>query len=79
MIVIKDELSRPVSTGPTEYECAVHAVQEIKRTLDATKALKNGDYHKFGELMNDSHKTLKYVYYIDINMCSFLFQRIVSS
>ena len=69
MIVIKDELSRPVSTGPTEYECAVHAVQEINRTKDAAKALRNSEYRQFGKLMNDSHKTLKYVYYMDINMC----------
>lgn len=62
--VIKDELSRPVSTGPTEYECAVHAVQEINRTKDAAKALRNSEYRQFGKLMNDSHKTLKELYQV---------------
>ena len=63
---VKPLLSSPVSDGPTEYECSIHVVQEIKRTIEAKDVLRNDDFRQFGRLMNDSHMTLRYE--IDI-MC----------
>lgn len=36
-----------------------HVVTEIKRTIDAVEALEKGDLKKFGQLMNESHDSLK--------------------
>ena len=33
---------------------------EIQRTTDAVQALEGGDYKKFGELMTQSHNSLRY-------------------
>ena len=38
---------------------ARHAVYENQRTLKAKKALSDGDLQTFGQLMNDSHASLK--------------------
>jgi len=38
---------------------AKHAVYENQRTIEAVKALKDGDIKKFGELMNQSHVSLR--------------------
>lgn len=38
---------------------AKHAVYENQRTIAAVKALKEGDITKFGELMNQSHVSLR--------------------
>lgn len=38
-----------------------HVITEIKRTQDAVKALKKNDYGVFGELMVESHKSLRYM------------------
>jgi len=38
---------------------AKHAVYENQRTLDAVKALKAGDLEKFGQLMKESHISLR--------------------
>ena len=42
-----------------EYARARHVVTEIQRTTDAVQALTDGDYLKFGQLMSDSHKSLR--------------------
>ena len=44
---------------PVEYSRARHVVTEIQRTSDAVLALREGDYQKFGQLMTDSHKSLR--------------------
>lgn len=36
-----------------------HVVTEIQRTMDAVSALEIGDFDKFGQLMNESHDSLK--------------------
>lgn len=36
-----------------------HVVTEIQRTIDAAVALEKGDFNKFGQLMNESHDSLK--------------------
>lgn len=46
---IKDEIRR---------KRAKHAVYENRRTVHATEALKKGDMKTFGELMNESHRSL---------------------
>jgi galactokinase len=44
---------------PVEYSRARHVVTEIQRTSDAVRALTDGDYLKFGQLMTASHKSLR--------------------
>jgi galactokinase len=48
--VIKDDMER---------RRAKHAVYENRRTLSALDALKNGDLETFGDLMNQSHVSLR--------------------
>lgn len=38
---------------------ARHVITEIQRTLEASVALENGDLLKFGNLMNESHNSLR--------------------
>ncbi|WP_096437190.1 galactokinase [Alteribacter populi] len=45
--------------NPTVLKRAKHAVYENQRTIQALQALKNDDLSRFGELMNDSHTSLK--------------------
>ena len=54
-------MSAPVPDGPTRYQCALHAVTETSRTIEAIDVLKKRDFVKFGQLMNDSHTSLKFV------------------
>ncbi|WP_439425682.1 galactokinase [Oenococcus alcoholitolerans] len=44
---------------PTLVKRARHAVYENQRTIIAKQALIDGDLEKFGQLINDSHKSLK--------------------
>lgn len=44
---------------PVRVRRARHAVTENQRTLQAVDALKGGDLRKFGQLMNESHMSLK--------------------
>ncbi|MEK4666808.1 galactokinase [Niallia sp. FSL R7-0271] len=44
---------------PVNLLRAKHAVYENARTLEALSALNNGDLNRFGELMNQSHVSLK--------------------
>lgn len=50
----KDVIKDPVKT-----KRAKHAVAENQRTIEAVKALKSGDIIRFGELMNQSHVSLR--------------------
>lgn len=43
-----------------EFRRARHVVSEIQRTCEAVQALNAGDYSKFGELMVESHNSLRY-------------------
>ena len=50
------------SRGPlteTEYVRARHAVTEMKRVLDCVQALSDSDFAKVGELINQSHASLR--------------------
>jgi galactokinase len=46
-------------SSPVQRKRAKHAVYENQRTIQAVKALKQGDLKKFGELMIASHTSLK--------------------
>jgi galactokinase len=46
-------------TDETAHRRARHVVGEVQRTKDAVEALKNGDIVKFGQLMNQSHVSLR--------------------
>jgi galactokinase len=41
---------------------ARHVITENARTLESVRALKSGDIARFGELMNESHESLRYDY-----------------
>jgi galactokinase len=43
----------------TEYIRARHAVSEMKRVLDCVQALSDGDFVKVGQLINESHISLR--------------------
>ena len=42
------------------YRRARHVIGEIKRTEEAATALENNNYKRFGELMVESHNSLRY-------------------
>lgn len=44
------------------YRRAKHAISEIARTIEAANALSANDLAKFGQLMNQSHDSLRCVY-----------------
>jgi galactokinase len=46
-------------TDEVAYHRARHVVGEVQRTVDAVKALQQGDIEKFGVLMNQSHISLR--------------------
>ncbi len=46
-------------TDPVEQKRAKHAVYENQRTIEAVSALKAGNIERFGELMNQSHISLR--------------------
>ncbi len=48
-----------IFTDKTIYRRALHVVSEIERTKQAVVALKNNDIAVFGELMNQSHNSLR--------------------
>jgi galactokinase len=43
----------------TEYIRARHAITEMKRVLDCVEALSSGDFVKVGQLINQSHQSLR--------------------
>lgn len=53
------EANKDLITDPIEQKRAKHAVYENQRTIDAVAALKAGNITRFGELMNQSHVSLR--------------------
>ncbi|HIZ81990.1 MAG TPA: galactokinase [Candidatus Mediterraneibacter pullistercoris] len=53
------EAAKDIITDPVQLKRAKHAVYENQRTIDAVAALKDGNITKFGELMNQSHISLR--------------------
>ena len=53
------EANRSTIGDPVKERRAKHAVYENQRTIRAVQALKAGDLKRFGELMNESHISLR--------------------
>jgi len=53
------EANRPVIADAVLEQRAKHAVYENQRTIQAVKALQDNDVKRFGELMNQSHISLR--------------------
>jgi galactokinase len=53
------EANKHLLTDPDMQRKAKHAVYENQRTIEAVKALKDGDLTRFGELMKESHVSLR--------------------
>ena len=51
--------SARATLSETEYIRAHHAITEMKRVLDCVDALGSGDFVKVGQLINDSHRSLR--------------------
>ena len=46
-------------SDPVQLKRARHVITEIQRTERAVEALERRDYHSFGQLMNESHDSLR--------------------
>ena len=53
------EANKHLLTDPDMQKKAKHAVYENQRTIEAVKALKEGNLEHFGELMRQSHESLR--------------------
>ena len=53
------EKFKNVIEDPVKEKRAKHAVYENQRTIEGVKSLKEGDIQKFGQLMNQSHISLR--------------------
>ena len=53
------DANKELITDPVQFKRAKHAVYENQRTIDAVAALKDNDIARFGELMNQSHISLR--------------------
>ena len=53
------EANKDLITDPVQLKRAKHAVYENQRTIDAVAALRDGNIGKFGQLMNQSHISLR--------------------
>lgn len=53
------EANKELISDPVQLKRAKHAVYENQRTIDAVAALKDGDIERFGQLMNQSHVSLR--------------------
>lgn len=53
------EANKGLITDPVQLKRAKHAVYENQRTIDAVASLRAGDIARFGELMNQSHISLR--------------------
>lgn len=56
-----------MDVDPEIIKRARHAVTEIKRTAEAAEALKEKNYLKFGQLMVESHTSLKNDFEVSCN------------
>lgn len=58
-ISVAEYAARQSELDPTTYIRGFHAVTEMKRVLDAVEALKSNNFSKLGELLNQSHRSLR--------------------
>jgi len=57
--------------APDEYRRARHVITEGNRVIVSIQSIQVGDYKKFGQLMKQSHTSLKYVTYMFSMLASF--------
>lgn len=60
MIVLCNVADNKPKIDDVTYRRARHVIGEIKRTEEAANALENNDYELFGQLMVQSHNSLRY-------------------
>ena len=58
-ISVADYAARQSELDPVTYIRGFHAVTEMKRVLDAVDALKKNNFIRLGELLNQSHRSLR--------------------
>jgi galactokinase len=58
-ISVADYAARQSELDPITYMRGFHAVTEMKRVLDAVDALKKNNFGRLGELLNQSHRSLR--------------------
>jgi galactokinase len=58
-ISVEDFVARKNELDPTTYIRAFHAVTEMRRVLEAVKALKNDDFVTFGKIVTEAHASLR--------------------
>ena len=58
-ISVVEYASRQSELDPVTYLRGFHAVTEMKRVLDAVEALKRNNFVRLGELLNQSHRSLR--------------------
>ena len=58
-ISVADYAARQSALDPVTYIRGFHAVTEMKRVLDAVDALKKNNFIRLGELLNQSHRSLR--------------------
>ncbi len=66
---------KDVLTEPVLVKRARHAVEENQRTIKAYKALKDNDLKQFGDLMNESHASLRDDYEVSCPEIDFLVEQ----
>ncbi len=64
-----------VLTDPVLVKRARHAVEENQRTIEAVEALDHNDLKRFGELMNESHASLRDDYEVSCPEIDFLVEQ----
>ena len=60
-VLILNFLESEKTLESVTYRRARHVIGEIKRTEEAATALENNNYKRFGELMIESHNSLRSV------------------
>ena len=58
-ISVPEYAARQSELDPVTYIRGFHAVTEMKRVLDAVTALKQNNFSRLGELLNQSHRSLR--------------------
>lgn len=58
-ITVSQYVAKQSELDPVTYLRGFHAVTEMKRVLDAVEALKMNNFARLGELLNQSHRSLR--------------------
>jgi galactokinase len=63
-ISVQELESHSADLPPVIFKRCLHVVRENQRVLDSARHLKNGDLKSFGELMRESHTSLRDLYQV---------------